>query len=70
MVNRKLRDDMIAAISKCKSIVNSPELRKSQAADILNEARRVVKTFNEYQGVVNLDLELLGDSLVERKNYR
>lgn len=68
MVNRKLRDDMIAAIAKCKSIVHSPELRKSQVTDILNEARRVVKTFNEYQGVVNLDLELLSDSLVELKN--
>jgi hypothetical protein len=68
MVNKKLRDDMISAISKCKSIVNFSGLRKSQVTDTLNEARRVVKTFNEYQSVVNLDLELLSDSLVELKN--
>lgn len=68
MVNKKLRDDMISAISKCKSIVNFSGLRKSQVTDTLNEARRVVKTFNEYQSVVNLDLELLSDRLVELKN--
>ncbi|MCQ6275921.1 hypothetical protein JMM81_13295 [Bacillus sp. V3B] len=68
MVNKKIRDDMISAISKCKSIVHFSGLRKSQVTDTLNEARRVVKTFNEYQSVVNLDFELLSDSLVELKN--
>jgi hypothetical protein len=68
MVNKKLRDDMISAISKCKSIIHFPDPRKTQITDTLNAARRVVKTFNEYKSVVNLDLELLSDSLVELKN--
>ena len=68
MVNKKLRDDMISAISKCNSIINYVNPRKAQVADILSEARRVVKTFNEYQSVVNLDLEMLNDSLRELKN--
>ena len=68
MVNKKLRDDVISVISKCNSVIHYANPKKAQITDTLNEARRVVKTFNEYQSVVNLDLEVLNDSMNALKN--
>lgn len=68
MVNSKLRDDVLAAIAKCRSVIGYPDPKKPQITDTLHEARRVMKTFREYQSIVNLDLEVLSDSLTKLKH--
>lgn len=67
IVNSKLREDVLSVLSKCRMVMEGPDLKKSRITETLNEARRVVKTFHEYQSIVHLDLEVLNDSLAELK---
>jgi hypothetical protein len=59
LVLSKLENELKETLSRCKEMSRTDSLRKQSYKDSIEEARRVVKTFQEYKNHLSLDLNNL-----------